>query len=443
MGFPRAVLHVGGAHRIAHRDSELGMASMLRRCSEIASVAARRSMRTLWRIGTMKRRPQSIDRAGVVADELRLALEDLGPTFVKLGQLLAARSDLASPQMQRELSKLRDHAPSIPSADLLAELERGLGSHARLLFATLEMAPAACGSMAQVHRGTLHDGTRVAVKVRRPGVVAEIESDIRLLRLVFRSATFVSSRARAYDPVALLDEFADLLRAETNFVNEASSLDVIGRTFANSEAVTIPRVITTLSSEGVLVMDWIEGVPLSDRQRLARTNAKQVVLARTILRAYGVMIFQADRFHADPHPGNLIAIDGQRLGLIDFGEVGSVEPADRLVLLQVMAAVLSGDGDTLATALLSIGRTTRPVEPTEFGPQLSRLLEPVADAHMQDVNLGETLRGLLHLLRQNGVVLPSTLAVLIKTIIECETTIDELDPNLSMRNIVSEFGVLG
>jgi ubiquinone biosynthesis protein len=261
--------------------------------------------------------------------------------------------------------------------------------------------------------------------------------------MVLRTATFVSSRARAYDPVALLEEFADLLRAETNFVNEASSLDVIGRMFADSDAVTIPRAITSLSSEGVLVMDWIEGVPLSDRQRLARSDAKQLVLARTILRAYGVMIFQADRFHADPHPGNLIAIDGERLGIVDFGEVGSVEPADRLALLQVMAAVMSHDGDALAIALLSISRATRPIEPTEFGPQLSRLLEPVADAHMGDVNLGENLRMLLQLLRYNGLVLPSTLAVLIKTIIECETTIDELDPNLSMRSVVSEFGVVG
>jgi ubiquinone biosynthesis protein len=190
-------------------------------------------------------------------------------------------------------------------------------------------------------------------------------------------------------------------------------------------------------------MDWVEGVPLSDPGLLARADVKQTALARTILRAYGVMIFQADRFHADPHPGNLIALGRERVALIDFGEVSFVTPADQAALLQVLASVLNRDRETLAAALLSIGRTTRSITPTELGEQLSTLLEPIADALMRDVKLGETLRALLHVLRDNGVVLPSNLAILIKTMIECETTIDELDPDLSMRSILNEFGASG
>ena len=138
------------------------------------------------------------------------------------------------------------------------------------------------------------------------------------------------------------------------------------------------------------------------------------------------MIFQSDLFHADPHPGNIIALKGGRLGLVDFGEVGSVTPAERSTLLQMMSAVLGRDGDALAKAVLSVSRTTRPVGPADFADQLTALLHPVADA-LKDVRLGDVFGRLLHLLRSSGIVLPSDMAVLIKTMIECEATTNELD----------------
>ncbi len=360
---------------------------------------------------------------------------------MKLGQLLSTRSDITPTQVQQELSKLQDRAPSIPQAAVVAELEKSLGPESSNLFATLEMAPMACGSIAQVHRATLHDGLRVAVKVRRPGVVTEIDADVWLLRKLARLVACFSSRVRAYDPVAILDEFAALLRAETDFTTEASNIEAVGRTFADSDAVTIPRVFTDMSGESVLVMDWIEGIPLSNREGLEAVGANRAGLARAILGAYGVMVFQSDRFHADPHPGNLIAMKGNRLGLVDFGEVGSVEPAERSALLRMVAALLGRDGEALAAAVLSVSRTTRTVDRTEFGAQLSPLLDSVADATLEDMRLSEKLGRLLHLLRHNGIVLPSDLAILIKTLIECESTADELDPTMSMLNFVSELGV--
>jgi ubiquinone biosynthesis protein len=187
-------------------------------------------------------------------------------------------------------------------------------------------------------------------------------------------------------------------------------------------------------------MDWIEGVPLSNPDRLEEVGASRAGLARAILQAYGVMIFQSDRFHADPHPGNLIAIKGECLGLVDFGEVGSVEPSERIALLGMMTAVLGRDGEALAGAVLSVGRTTRTVDQTEFGAQLAKLLDPVANASLKDLKLGEMLGRLLHLLRMSGIVLPSDLAVLIKTVIECEATTNELDPTMSILNLMGELG---
>jgi ubiquinone biosynthesis protein len=414
--------------------------SLLRRCVKVAAIAANRSARIGWHSGASWIRPREIDKSGSLPRQLRLGLEELGPTFVKLGQLLSARSDITPPHVQQELSKLRDHVPSIPKAQLVLELERSLGSESSAHFATLEMAPMACGSIAQVHRGTLHDGLLVAVKIRRPGVRDDIDADVWLLRKVARLVAYLSRRVRAYDPVAIIDEFAALLRAETDFITEAGNLEAVGRTFASNDAVTIPRVRADMSGESVLVMDWIEGIPLSNRARLEEVGASRAGLARAILRAYGIMIFQSDRFHADPHPGNLIAIGGERLGLIDFGEVGSVQPAERTALLRMMTAVLGRDGEALAGAVLSVSRTIRTLDRAGFGAQLERLVEPVADASLSDMKLGETLGRLLHLLRIYGVVLPSDLAILIKTMIECEGTITELDPSMSMLDLIGDLG---
>jgi ubiquinone biosynthesis protein len=415
--------------------------SLLRRCGRIASVTAYRSVRVGWHAAASRLLSLDIDRAGSFPRQLRLTLEELGPTFVKLGQLLSARSDITPVHVQQELSKLRDHAPSISKEQLVAELERSLKSESNGAFVSFEMAPMACGSIAQVHKATLQSGRLVAVKIRRPGVDTDIDADVWLLRTLARLVASVSSRIRAYDPVAILDEFAALLRAETNFISEASNIEVVRRTFAASDTVTIPRVLTDMSSESILVMDWIEGIPLTNREALEEVGIDRAGLARAILQAYGVMIFQSDRFHADPHPGNLIAMKGDRLGLIDFGEVGSVEPAERSALLGMVTAVLGRDGEALAAAVLSVSRTTRTVDQAAFGARLATVLDSVVDASLNDVRFGEALSRLLHLLREYGIVLPSDLAILIKTLVECEATTNELDPTMSMLNLVGELGV--
>ncbi len=176
-----------------------------------------------WHTAASRLRLQHTDHAGSFPRQLRLTLEGLGPTFVKLGQMLSGRSDITPPLVQRELSKLQDQAPSIPKEKFMTELERSLGSELGALFATLEMAPVACGSIAQVHRGTLHSGARVAVKVRRLGVRTDIDADVWLLRHLARLLARFSSRVRAYDPVAILDEFTALLRAETDFITEPAT----------------------------------------------------------------------------------------------------------------------------------------------------------------------------------------------------------------------------
>ena len=409
----------------------------------MSAVVARRAATAGWHTTAARVRHRAVDPAGSLPRQLRLALEELGPTFVKLGQLVATRSDIVPTTVQQELSKLRDHAPSIPHTTVMTELEQSLGSPATELFASFGVAPVACASIGQVHRAVLPDGRDVAVKVRRPGVRTDIEGDLALLGLLSRTAARLSRTARAYDPVALVDEFAAMLRAETDFATEADNMAALGRTFADDTAVTVPAVISNLSNESILTMDWIEGVPLSNRDQLDAAGTDRGAVAQAIAHAYATMIFQSDRFHADPHPGNLIALTGGRLGLIDFGEVGKVTPATRTALMRLLMAVLSRDRESVAEAVLSVSRTSRPVNREQFGDQLAKLLAPIAHASLQDVKLGRVLRELLHILRDQGLTLPADMAVLIKTVIECEATTDELDPTLNMRSFLSVLGAPG
>jgi len=373
------------------------------------------------------------------ARQARLGLEELGPTFVKLGQLLSTRSDVIPPDLQNELLLLRDHVSTIPTGDAIAELERGTGSSISDVFGAFDIVSVASASIGQVHRATLTDGRQVAVKIRRPDIRSEIEVDIAILTALTRLAN-MSRRLRRYDPRAVMAQFSILLSAETDFTTEASNIEAVRGTFANDTTVSIPTVVWDLTSDSILVMDWIEGVSLSDSDALSAAGVDRTAMARAMIHAYAKMIVHSDRFHADPHPGNLIAMSGGRLGLVDFGEVGTVTVATRAALTRLLLAVMSRDSEALAGAVLSIGRVSRPVDQTAFREELTALMDPIIDAELQNIKLGRVLRNLLHVLRRHGLVLPPDLAVLVKTLMECEATADELDPTLSLGSFISELG---
>lgn len=405
----------------------------------MAIVVARRGTIAGGHYARARLRLHDVDGAAWFSLQLRLVLEELGPTFVKLGQLLSSRSDVIPRVLQQELSTLRDQAPSIPRATVTAEIRRSIGPTATDLFSAFEMAPVACASVGQVHRAVLGDGRRVAVKVRRPGVRADIDLDVALLR-AFTRLVSLSRRVREHDAVGLVDEFASLLWAETDYTLEAENIEAIRGAFANDYVVTIPRVMGEVSTDSILVMDWIEGIPLTNGEALDAAGTDRAAIARGVVHAYAAMIFRSDRFHADPHPGNLIAMTGGRIGLVDFGEVGSITPATRSSLMSLLMAVLARDGDALADAVLSFSRVPRAVDRAAFGEQLATLLDPIAEASLQEVKLGRVLRELLHVLHGHGLVLPVDLAVLVKTVIVCEATADELDPTIDVRSFLGELG---
>ena len=424
-------------------DDELrppGAATLLKRGFAIGRVVVRRAAAAGWHTATGRVRHREVVESRTFRGEFRRALEDLGPTFVKLGQLLSARSDLISPRLQRELAMLRDHAPSISRAALVAEFDRSLGPSAIDHFATFDYVPVACASIGQVHRATLADGRRVAVKVRRPGVRAGIDIDVALLRSLLRVSMRLSRSVRTYDPVALLDEFAGMLRAETDYSLEAQNMDAVRQAFAGDAVVSIPTVMAELSNASVLVMDWIDGVPLSKPEELEAIGTDRPALARAVTHSYAHMMFQSDRFHADPHPGNLIAMADERLGLVDFGEVGYISDDMRNALVRLLGAVLVRDSAALGNAVVALSRRTRDVDRQGLGADLDELLRAITETTLQDMKLARVLVGLFQVLRRYGLVLSADLAILLKTVIECEGTTSELDPTFAMNGFLAELG---
>jgi ubiquinone biosynthesis protein len=237
-----------------------------------------------------------------------------------------------------------------------------------------------------------------------------------------------------------LDEFAEMLRAETDYGIEAENMHAVRNAFAGDDFVAIPTAMTELSNASVLVMDWIDGIPLSRPEELDAVGIDRAALARSVTHAYAHMMFHSDRFHADPHPGNLIAQTDERLGLVDFGEVGYMNDETRNALVRLLGAVLVRDSAALGNAAIAVSRSARDVDRQGLGPDLAELLRPITETTLQDMNLARILGALFLVLRRYGLVLPADLAILLKTIIECEGTTRELDPAFALNDFLAELG---
>ncbi len=369
---------------------------------------------------------------------LRATLEQLGPTFIKLGQLLSTRSDLVTERYQSELGKLRDHVQPIPRSAVRDQIEQSLGRPVSELYAEFDWAPLASASIGQVHAAVLPGGGAAVVKVLRPGIGPRIDADLDLLDWLARGLVSVGV-LRRYDPVGLVQHFGAMLRCELDYTVEAANAKLIGRALAGRAEVVTPGIVDALSNSSVLTMDRIEGVSLSERPALDAAGVDRGKLAATVVRTYMSMVLAQDRFHADPHPGNLFAMPGDRLGIVDFGEVGSIDPATRATISAMIIGIASRDAISLADSLLEVCVPTKPVSRAELGADLRQLLVQTSGA-LGSIRLGPALRRLMSTLRRHGLQLPSDLALLLKTIIECESTAAELDPNFDPSTMLSDFG---
>jgi ubiquinone biosynthesis protein len=414
----------------------------LPRLREISSVLIRHGLGDLVRrTGTatlLERAGQLLhwSEAGNVAhlepqQRVRLAFEELGPTFVKLGQMLSTREDLLPVAWTTELAHLHNRVPPVPFDELLPQIEQALGRSPLEVFGNLEREPIAAASIAQVHRAQLANGTPVILKIRRPGIAAKIEADLRILGHLARFAERELPDARHYRPVQVVDQLRRSLGRELDLAVEARNTERFARNFADDPNVLIPQVYWTWTSSVMNVQEQIVGIPGTD---LAGIDAAG--LDRTVLAARGAdvvlkMILVDGFFHADPHPGNVVYLPGNRIALIDFGMVGRLSPARRNQVVNLLAGLARHDEHAMLEVFLD-WRGSDSVDEARLADDLGELAFDFADVPLKDLKIGMLLHRVSAILREHAIVMPADLSLLFKAFITLEGLGRQYDPGFRL-----------
>lgn len=421
----------------------IGAVGDLKRLSSIAGVLLRFGFRDLFERSGLRR---ALEKAGVRPDiaksesstlestpaRVRAALEELGPTFVKLGQALASRSDLLPPEWTAELSRLHAHVTALPFDALRAQVQEDLGTDIEAAFASFDEEALAAGSMAQVHAATMHDGTDVVVKLRRPGIDKTVHADLRLLARLARFLEDEGGELRRLRPTRIVRDFARTMRAELDFRSEARNLALIARNLEAVDAVVLPRVISAFTRERLLVMTRLRGTSAADwlsglRDVAFDARAMASLGTDVVLR----MVFEDGVFHADPHPGNLLFLDTGRLGLLDFGQVAHLSEARRRDLLRILLGVASRDEDTIIDVLLEWS-PGNDCEVDVLAGDVRAFIDRYYGAELQDLDVERLLLDLSEMVRENDLYLPADVAILVKVFLLLEGLGRALDPGFRL-----------
>ncbi len=372
-------------------------------------------------------------------EHIRMALEDLGAAWIKLGQILSTRADLLPPEYLAELAKLQDAAPPVPVEAVRAVIASELGRPPEEVFASFDPTPLAAASIGQAHAATLFDGTEVVVKVRRPGVVEQVEQDLELFLNLAAAASRRWELAEEYDLVGLAQEFAQTLRAELDYLREGRNAERFAQNFAGDPTVHIPRVFWETTTSRVLALERIRGIKINDLPALEAAGVNRSALAERAARILLKMVFEDGFFHADPHPGNFFVEPGGRIGLIDFGMVGTVDEPTQERLTALLLAVTSQDPDRLVEAFLDLGVARRRVDRASLREDLKHLTGRYYDRSLREIAVGPLLTDALAIVRRHRLHLPTNLALLLKTVMMAEGLAAQLDPDFRLTTVLVPY----
>jgi ubiquinone biosynthesis protein len=363
------------------------------------------------------------------ARSLREALEELGPTFVKFGQMLSQREDVVSAGLAGELRNLQDRATPFPAASARAIVEAETGRAVAEIFAEFEDTPLAAASVAQVHRALLRDGAQVIVKVQRPAIAETIEADIAVLRRLSRMLPAVLPSLRAFNLAELVEEFAATLRLELDFEHEARNAERFAAANRDEPEVVVPRIYWQATTRRVLTMEYGEGrrvdnaaVPAVERPRLARS----------LMRLFLTQVFEHGVFHGDPHPGNILLLADGRLWFHDFGALGELSPRVQESLRQLFLAVMARDSGWVASAYLGMGGATRELDRPGFTRDLAAALERYyRQSGAGQQAFGAIIEEFIGLGRRHHIRLLRETTLLMRAFSELESLVRRLDPHFS------------
>lgn len=362
---------------------------------------------------------------------IRKLFEVLGPTFVKLGQILATRPDLFGPEWISEFEKLQSQAPQLDFEELRPQIEEDLGAPLEEIFQEVNTKPLAAASMAQVHRATLKDGTKVVLKIQRPGIRTKIESDMRLFTYLASLAEKNVPELAAYHPQKVVQQFVKSLQNELNFMTEGQNAEQIAANFDDNDQVVIPKIYWEWTKERINVQEFVEGIPGVNIQAIDEAGMDRKRIAQTGANAVLKMIMVDGVFHADPHPGNFFILPGERIAFIDFGMIGRVSEIRRQQIMKLLQSLLQSDAEDLCSILLQWSDRAGE-DPGELLVAVDEFLSKYSGRSMEHMDLSVMVGALLALIRNNNLTMPPDQAMLLKVFVSLEGAFKKLDPAFDM-----------
>jgi len=371
---------------------------------------------------------------------VRLALEELGPTFIKLGQILSTRPDLIPAQYIKELQKLQDEVPPFEYTQVEQLIKKELGADVSEIFKSFEQKTFAAASLGQVHHAILEDDNKlVVVKVQRPNIEKIIETDLDILFHLARLTERHIPASRLYDPVGIVEEFARVIRSELDYGTEGRNAEKFRKNFQDDETIYTPKIYWEFSSKRILTMEFIQGIKINNLKELDKAGYNRKKIAENGAKAFMKQILIDGFFHADPHPGNMLVMENEIIGFMDFGMMGRLDEEIREKGVDLFIAILEGNLNKIINEMLNLGITSQEIDTRSLKIDIREMLDQYYNKSLKEIKLGELINQLVNIAIKYHIRMPVEFALLGKSLLNIEGIGLELDPDFNLAEVAKPY----
>lgn len=367
-----------------------------------------------------------------IGERLRLSLEELGPTFIKLGQILSTRSDIFPPDVIAELEKLQDAAPPIPFENVKSVIESEFDDKLENIFKEFNETPLAAASIAQVHLARLNSGKKVVVKVQRPGIERSIDLDLRILEDLAYFVDHHTKYGRLYDFTKMVQEFKNILKNELDFRCEGKNAEVFKKNFSKDRGVKVPNISWIHTTRRVLTMEYIDGIRLNDFTALDNAGLDRKLIARNLAESMLKQILRDGFFHGDPHPGNIMVLPDSTIVFLDLGMVGKLNEERKIQFLKMLMGIVFKNSRLITQAIIDLDAMRHCVNIRKLEKEIDILRDKYITMPLNEIKVGEVLNEIFHLAFSYNIMIPREFTMLAKSLVTLEGVVGKLDPELSV-----------